>query len=96
MSVERESVCVACVCSEGMKERGRLCRADIVLMPAALPMDMYDAGMESIVNIDFSEKIITRMAEEQAERSKMEWLVMDITDLKFEANSFDVVLDKGA
>lgn len=58
--------------------------------------DLYDAGYPNIVNIDFSANVIERMAEKHAEqRPKMQWRVMDMTDMSdLAAASFDVVIDK--
>lgn len=58
--------------------------------------DLYDAGFHNLVNIDYSEVVITRMREVNAMREDMEWVVMDMTELTYEAGSFDVVLDKAA
>jgi ubiquinone/menaquinone biosynthesis C-methylase UbiE len=35
------------------------------------------------------------MKERHTSREKMEWLEMDILDLKFEDETFDLVIDKG-
>jgi ubiquinone/menaquinone biosynthesis C-methylase UbiE len=35
------------------------------------------------------------MKERHVSREKMQWLEMDILDLKFEDESFDLVIDKG-
>jgi ubiquinone/menaquinone biosynthesis C-methylase UbiE len=49
-----------------------------------------------IDNIDFSEICIKNMQERNVEkRPSMKWLVMDILDLKYKDQSFDIVLDKG-
>jgi ubiquinone/menaquinone biosynthesis C-methylase UbiE len=57
--------------------------------------DEYGAGMD-IENIDFSEICIQNMEERNREkRPSMKWLVMDILDLKYEDETFDIVLDKG-
>lgn len=58
--------------------------------------DLYDAGFTNIVNIDYSANVIERMVEKHAEqRPKMQWRVMDMTDMSdLEATSFDVVIDK--
>jgi SAM-dependent methyltransferase len=58
--------------------------------------DMYDAGYHNIVNIDYSETVISAMKERHCtERSGMEWRVMDMTDMSELADeSFDVVIDK--
>lgn len=60
--------------------------------------DMYDAGYKNIVNIDYSENVITVMKKQHSEkRPMMKWLVVDMTDMSELAdNSFDVVIDKAA
>ncbi|KAK3814152.1 MAG: S-adenosyl-L-methionine-dependent methyltransferase [Benniella sp.] len=62
---------------------------------STLSEDMYDDGYHNIVNIDFSKTVIENMAEKCKDRVGMEWLEMDIKDLKFEDCSFDVAIDKG-
>jgi hypothetical protein len=59
---------------------------------------MYDAGYHNIVNIDYSETVISAMKERHCvERPNMEWRVMDMTDLSELADeTFDVVIDKAA
>eukprot|EP01096_Ripella_sp_DP13-Kostka_P001450 TRINITY_DN11713_c0_g1_i1.p1 TRINITY_DN11713_c0_g1~~TRINITY_DN11713_c0_g1_i1.p1 ORF type:complete len:128 (+),score=27.59 TRINITY_DN11713_c0_g1_i1:35-385(+) len=39
---------------------------------STLSSDMYDDGFEQIVNIDISESVIARMAEENKDRAQME------------------------
>jgi SAM-dependent methyltransferase len=58
--------------------------------------DMYDAGYHNIVNIDYSETVISAMKKRHcSERPAMEWGVMDMTDLSELADeTFDVVIDK--
>jgi SAM-dependent methyltransferase len=58
--------------------------------------DLYDAGYTNIVNIDYSETVIAAMkARHDIARPKMEWRVMDMTDLSdLSDTSFDVVIDK--
>lgn len=58
--------------------------------------DLYDDGFQNIVNIDFSEVVIKRMAEMNSSRTKMTWLEMDMCQLKFDASTFDIVIDKAA
>lgn len=60
-----------------------------------LSEQMYDAGYENIVNVDFSEPVIEHMQAKCSNRTKMTWLVMNICELKFDPESFDVVIDKG-
>eukprot|EP01031_Cornospumella_fuschlensis_P028507 gene28507-34415_t len=58
---------------------------------------LYDLGFHNIINLDFSEVVITEMREKNGERPLMQWQVGDMTDLSAYANqSFDAVLDKGA
>ena len=58
--------------------------------------DLYDAGFEHIVNIDYSAVVIQRMQEVHVDRCHMTWEVMDMTHLTFSDESFDVVIDKAA
>lgn len=60
--------------------------------------DLYDESIfSSIVNIDFSDKVIVKMRERHAAlRPSMFWITMDMTELTFENNSFDLILDKAA
>jgi hypothetical protein len=60
--------------------------------------DLYDAGYRNLVNLDFSEVIIDKMKKENEElRPEMQWVCMDMLDMKgFPDASFDVVLDKAA
>ncbi|THH18050.1 hypothetical protein EW146_g2868 [Bondarzewia mesenterica] len=63
---------------------------------STLSEDMYDDGYKNITNIDYSNVVIEQMKRKhQTTRPEMEWLEMDIRDLKFEDASFDVAIDKG-
>ncbi|CAG8442169.1 10345_t:CDS:10 [Acaulospora morrowiae] len=62
---------------------------------STLSEDMYDEGYHNIVNVDFSETVIENMKNRCVDRTGMTWLVMDIRDLKFLDEEFDVVIDKG-
>lgn len=56
-----------------------------------------DGALGSIVNIDFSETVILKMRElHSILRPKMSWLTMDMTNLTFDSNKFDIILDKAA
>ncbi|KEP53130.1 S-adenosyl-L-methionine-dependent methyltransferase [Rhizoctonia solani 123E] len=59
---------------------------------STLSEDMYQDGYQNIVNIDFSPVVIQHM---RSAHPHMEWLEMDIRDLKFEAETFDILIDKG-
>ncbi|KAF8347789.1 S-adenosyl-L-methionine-dependent methyltransferase [Amanita rubescens] len=57
---------------------------------------MWDDGYKNIVNIDYSSVVIEQLRQRhEIIRPEMEWLEMDIRDLKFEDGAFDVVIDKG-
>ena len=59
---------------------------------------LYDDNFfKDIVNIDFSDVIINKMQVNNREaRPNMSWITMDMLDLKFEPNTFDVVIDKAS
>lgn len=62
-----------------------------------LSANLYDdhEGME-IVNIDYSEIVIQKMTtKNQRQRPLMTWVVMDVTEMTFSDETFDVVIDKG-
>ncbi|GMI64319.1 hypothetical protein like AT2G31740 [Hibiscus trionum] len=57
---------------------------------------LYDAGFGDITNIDFSKVVISGMLRRNVkDRPSMRWRVMDMTQMKFSDDTFDVVLDKG-
>nr|CCA18468.1 conserved hypothetical protein [Albugo laibachii Nc14] len=61
--------------------------------------DLYKAGYKNITNLDFSQIVIDRMREKHAKCApEMEWICGDMTKLTdtFDANTFDVVVDKAA
>lgn len=60
----------------------------------ALTEDMYDDGYTNITNIDISSVVINQMAERNKERRGMRYEVGDVTNMKYEDNSFDVAIDK--
>ncbi|KAL0240466.1 hypothetical protein I308_106260 [Cryptococcus tetragattii IND107] len=63
---------------------------------SALGEVLYDAGWKNIVNIDYSKIVIEQMQERHSEkRPEMTWLEMDVMDLKFGENEFDLIIDKG-
>ncbi|KAH6916050.1 S-adenosyl-L-methionine-dependent methyltransferase [Coprinopsis sp. MPI-PUGE-AT-0042] len=63
---------------------------------STLGEDMYDDGYKSIVNTDYSDILIDQTKKRHGKaRPEMEWHEMDVRDLKFEDESFDVAIDKG-
>jgi SAM-dependent methyltransferase len=63
---------------------------------SSLSEEMWDDGYQNIVNVDYSSVVITNMQQRNAHRQPgLDWLEMDVRDLKFDDSSFDVVIDKG-
>ncbi|XP_066480188.1 eEF1A lysine and N-terminal methyltransferase [Tiliqua scincoides] len=61
-----------------------------------LSEQLYDVGYQDIANVDISEAVITQMRERSARiRPKMSYLVMDVLQMDFPDERFQVVLDKG-
>ena len=55
---------------------------------------MYDDGFHNISNIDISENVIKKMKDRNKQRQEMTFEVMDVRNLKFENNFFDLAVDK--
>ena len=55
---------------------------------------MYKDGYRDITNIDYSPVVIQNMKNRSPEAMNMGWMVMDITELTFERQTFDVVIEK--
>ncbi|TFK74971.1 S-adenosyl-L-methionine-dependent methyltransferase [Pluteus cervinus] len=61
-----------------------------------LSEEMWEDGYRNIVNIDYSSVVVQKMRERhKVSRPEMSWLEMDVRDLKFDDDSFDVAIDKG-
>ncbi|KAI0079344.1 S-adenosyl-L-methionine-dependent methyltransferase [Panus rudis PR-1116 ss-1] len=61
-----------------------------------LSEEMYDDGYKNIVNTDYSGVLIEKMRHKHEKlRPEMEWLEMDVRDLRFDSGSFDFAIDKG-
>jgi len=60
-----------------------------------LSRDMYLDGYRNIVNLDFSRVVIEKMAEKYAGFEGMSWVCMDMLNMEFPIECFDVVLEKG-
>ncbi|CAI2377817.1 unnamed protein product [Moneuplotes crassus] len=61
---------------------------------ALISQEMYDDGYKNIANIDISSVCIENMKERNFERSEMTWEVMDVTDIKYDDQTFDLAIDK--
>ncbi|WVF69944.1 hypothetical protein IAT40_004729 [Kwoniella sp. CBS 6097] len=62
---------------------------------SALGEVLYDAGWKNIVNLDYSKVVIDQMKERHTSRPLMEWHEMDVLDLQYGEEEFDLVVDKG-
>ncbi|KAJ2005372.1 hypothetical protein GGI04_001353 [Coemansia thaxteri] len=62
---------------------------------STLSGDMYEAGYQSIVNVDYSEVVIEQMRQRTQHQPKMTWEVMDVRALALDDGSVDVAIDKG-
>ena len=56
---------------------------------------MYHDGYRDITNIDYSTVVIKKMREKYKSINTLRWEVMDITDMKFETETFDAIIEKG-
>ena len=56
--------------------------------------NMYDDGYKNIKNIDISQNVINYMKERSQDRPEMTYEVMDVRDIKYENNIFDLAIDK--
>ena len=59
-----------------------------------LSENMYDDGYNNIYNIDISNTVINIMTERSKNRPGMIYEVMDVCDIKYDNNLFDLVIDK--
>ena len=62
---------------------------------SSLSEEMYYDGYTNIVNIDYSPIIIEKMRRKHKHLVGMQYMLMDITRMTFDKNSFDVVMEKG-
>lgn len=56
--------------------------------------NMYDDGYKNIKNIDISHNVINAMKIRNKDRTGMTYEEMDVRDLKYEDNTFDLAVDK--
>ena len=57
--------------------------------------DMYDEGYQTIYNMDISNVCIEQMTQRNKDiRPRMKFEVMDCTDLKYQNEQFDLIIDK--
>lgn len=66
---------------------------------SSLSADLYEAGYQHITNIDISAVVVARMQEKHLDKPNMTCkfhpgLQMDMLNLQFQPQSFDIVLDK--
>jgi SAM-dependent methyltransferase len=61
---------------------------------AELGEEMYQSGYKNIANIDISKVVIQQMKDRNHEKEEMTWQVMDVRDLKWNSDTFDLAIDK--
>ncbi|WWD21431.1 hypothetical protein CI109_105916 [Kwoniella shandongensis] len=82
----------------GDKAKGKGKEARILMLGcgnSGLSEELYDAGWTNIVNLDYSKVVIEQMSQRHASRELMTWQEMDVLDLKYNEEEFDLVVDKG-
>ena len=57
--------------------------------------NMYDDGYHDIQNIDISKELINSMKERNKNRPGLKYELMDVFNMKFKNNFFDLIIDKG-
>jgi len=55
---------------------------------------MYDDGFKNIYNIDISPIVIDQMTQRNMQRKEMKYEVMNVMDIKYPDNFFDLAIDK--
>ena len=60
-----------------------------------MPLEMIETGFSKVINIDISDVLISQMKSKYQNNSHLEWFAMDCTNLTFDSNYFDYVVDKG-
>ena len=69
---------------------------NIVNIDVSKEMIMCLKMYQKLIFCQYSSVVVEQMKQRHGEtRSSMEWHEMDIRDLKFDDNSFDVAIDKG-
>lgn len=61
---------------------------------AEFSQEMYDEGYKNIINIDISSVVIDQMKKLNEARPEMEWLAMDVMDIRYPDCEFDIAIDK--
>lgn len=56
--------------------------------------EMYDDGYHHIFNIDISSVVIEQMQSRNKDRLEMKYEIMDVCDIKYPDEYFDVAIDK--
>jgi ubiquinone/menaquinone biosynthesis C-methylase UbiE len=56
--------------------------------------DMYDDGFHHIYNIDISSVCIKQMRERNSHRTGMSYEVMDVCEMAYPSEFFDIAIDK--
>jgi len=68
---------------------------DIGCGNSTLGIDLWNDGFQKVCCIDFSDVVIKHMNERCGMKEGLNFLKMDVMDLKMEDNSMELVIDKG-
>jgi len=59
------------------------------------PSDLWDAGYIHVTSIDISTVALQHMSKRYARKKELQWLPVDCTNMSFDDDSFQCVMDKG-
>ncbi|OHS98362.1 Phosphoethanolamine N-methyltransferase-related protein [Tritrichomonas foetus] len=59
---------------------------------STMSFDLKNSGFPEVISIDISPAVIEKMKRKHPD---LQWLIMDVADLKFDENYFDIIFDKG-
>jgi SAM-dependent methyltransferase len=62
---------------------------------STLGVGLIASGIARVVNIDISPVVISYMAQQYADESRLQWQVVDIRQTNYRRKTFDLVIDKG-
>lgn len=59
---------------------------------SAMSLQLYKSGRNRITNIDYSDNVISKMKIKHLSCVDMQWITMDILNMEFASNAFNVVM----
>ena len=58
-------------------------------------LSLFVPNLTELHSSQYSSAVITQMKERHASRPEMQWIEMDVLDLQYGEEEFDLVVDKG-